>query len=94
MNQSNVESMKEHNDKELIDRRVELFKKIKRINKVLSKRGKNHLSLKEGLGRTYEVKTQTKGAREISCRITLPLCFIGEKVKLKCVKSEQGEQDG
>ena len=55
----------------------------------------NKLSLKDALKRTYKPVRAIKDKKTkcYQCRIYLPLCFDGKKVKLRIAKKKEGDKN-
>ncbi len=72
--------------KELTTKRNKLVEKLGKINKDILYLFPKEIPLKEALKREYEIKTCKSSKDRIACRIYLPICLSGKKVKLKLVK--------
>lgn len=70
----------------LLKRRELLINKIVEINEELHL-GKR-LDIHEALRKEYNANLVKKGEAIIGCRLSLPLCFVGRRVKLRLVKEE------
>ena len=68
----------------LLKRRELLINKIVKINEELHL-GKK-LDIHEALKKEYNANLVKKGETVIGCRLSLPLCFIGRRVKLNLVR--------
>jgi hypothetical protein len=67
----------------LLKKREELINKIYKINQELHLGRK--LELPEALKKEYNANIVKKGVAKVGCRLSLPLCFAGKRVKLKIV---------
>lgn len=70
----------------LLERREVLIDKILEINKELHLGRK--IGLIEALNNEYNINLISRGDKKMGGRISVPLCLVGKRVKLKIVKKE------